>query len=72
MTPLRWALKREGLDGGFIFSSRKNIVRYIRVDMMEPLRLEGFFHVSDTRGGGDYTVERVVRLESSGEILGGH
>ena len=27
------------------------------------------FHVSDTRGGGDYTVGSVHRLESSWEIL---
>ena len=32
--------------------------------------IEEFFLVSDTRGGGDYTVGRFVRLESSGEILG--
>ena len=33
--------------------------------------IEGFFSlVSDTRWGGDYTVGRVVRLESSGQILG--
>ena len=35
---------------------------------MKESRLEGFFDVSDNRGGGDYTVvERVVRLK--GEIL---
>ena len=28
------------------------------------------FLVSDTREGGDYIVGRVVRLRSSGEILG--
>ena len=28
------------------------------------------FHVSDTRGRSDYTMGRVVRMESSGEILG--
>ena len=32
--------------------------------------LKGIFHVSATRGGSDYTMGRVVRLESSGEILG--
>ena len=38
---------------------------------MEKLRLKGLFHVKvlDTRGECDYTVGRVVRLESSGEIL---
>ena len=37
---------------------------------MEKPSLKGWFHVSDTRGGGDYTMARIVRLESSGEILG--
>ena len=38
---------------------------------MEKPRLKGLFHVFDTRGGGDYTVLGwVVRLESSGEIIG--
>ena len=36
----------------------------------ESTEIEGFFLVSDTRGEGDNTVGRVVRLESSGEILG--
>ena len=34
---------------------------------MEKHRLKGFLHVSDTRGGGDHTVGRFVRMESSGE-----
>ena len=38
--------------------------------MMEEPRSEGLNHVSEIRGGGDYTVGRVVRLEGSGEILG--
>ena len=37
---------------------------------MEKPRLTGFFFVSDTRGGVDYAAGRVVRLESSDEILG--
>ena len=37
---------------------------------MEELRFEGEFHVSETPGGVDYIVGRVVRLESSIEILG--
>ena len=37
---------------------------------MEKSRLEGGFNVSDTRGGVDHTVGRVVGLESSGKILG--
>ena len=37
---------------------------------MEKSRLKGIFLASDNRGGGDYTVGRVVRLERSGEILG--
>ena len=37
---------------------------------MEKPRLKGLFHVSDTRGGDDNTVGRVVKLESSREILG--
>ena len=37
---------------------------------MEKPRLKGLFHVSDTRGGGDYIKGSVVRLESSDEILG--
>ena len=28
------------------------------------------FHVSDSRGGGDNTIGTVVRLKSSGKILG--
>ena len=36
---------------------------------MEKPKLKGLFHVSDTRGGDDYTMGRVVMLESSGEIL---
>ena len=36
----------------------------------EETEIEDLFHVSDTRKGGNYTVGRVVRLESSGEILG--
>ena len=31
--------------------------------------MKDLFQVSDTRGGGEYTVGRVVSLESSGEIL---
>ena len=31
---------------------------------------KGLFHVSVTRGGSEYTMGRVVRLESSGEISG--
>ena len=37
---------------------------------MEKPRLKGLFHVFDTRRGNDYTMGRVIRLESSGEILG--
>ena len=37
---------------------------------MEKPRLKGLLHVSDNWGGGDYTAGRVVRLESSGKILG--
>ena len=37
---------------------------------MEKPRLKDLFHVSYTRGGSDYSVERVVRLENYGEILG--
>ena len=37
--------------------------------MMEEPRLEGVFHVSETRGRDDYIVGRVVESESSGEIL---
>ena len=33
------------------------------------IETEGLLHVSATRGGSDYTMVRVVRLESSGEIL---
>ena len=38
--------------------------------MIEKLRLEGYFHVSDNRGRGDHIVGKVVRLESSCEISG--
>ena len=31
---------------------------------------KGLLHASATREGSDYTMRRVVRLESSGEILG--
>ena len=37
---------------------------------MEKPRLESVFHVSESLGGGVYIVGRVVRLESSGKILG--
>ena len=37
---------------------------------MKKSRLKGLFHVSDIRVRGDFTVERVVRLDSSGKILG--
>ena len=40
----------------FIFSGEKNIVRQIRGNTMERLISECLFHVSDARGGGDYTV----------------
>ena len=59
------------LDGGFIFFGGNNIVSYVRVNMMEEPRLKGFFHVSDTRGGGDYTMwegllgQRVLARSSS-------
>ena len=36
---------------------------------MDKPRLKSLFHVSDTRGGRDYTVGRFVTLESSGKIL---
>ena len=32
--------------------------------------IEGLFHVSATLGGKDYTMGRVIKLESSSEILG--
>ena len=34
---------------------------------MEKPRLKVLLHVSDTRGGGDYSVGRVARMESSGD-----
>jgi len=37
---------------------------------MDKPRLKGLLHVSDTRGGSDYTMGRVVRLENASEILG--
>ena len=37
---------------------------------MEKQRLKDFFLVSDTQVGDDYTVGRIVRLESSDEIFG--
>ena len=37
---------------------------------MSKPRLKGLIHVSATRGGSDYAMGRVVRLENSGEILG--
>ena len=40
-----------------------------RNTMLKP-GLKGLFYVSDTLGRSDYTMGRVVRLESSGEILG--
>ena len=36
---------------------------------MQKPGLKSLFHVSATRGGSDYAMIRVVRLESSGEIL---
>ena len=40
------------------------VVLYSAVRRMS--RLEGLFHVSDTRGKGNYTVGRILRLDSSG------
>ena len=37
---------------------------------MEKPKLKGLIHVTNTRGGSDFTMGRVVRLESSSEILG--
>ena len=59
----------KGLDDGPIIRGGKNTVRQIRSNMMEKPRLNFFCLVSDTRGGGYHIVGRVVRLESSGEIL---
>ena len=42
----------------------------IRSNTVEKPRLMNLFHVSDTRERGDYTTRRIVRLESSGKILG--
>ena len=39
------------------------------VDTVEKPIMKGLFHVFDTRGGGDYIMGRVVRLESSGKML---
>ena len=36
---------------------------------MEEQRLEGFFIDSKTRGGGDYTAGRIVKLEIYDDIL---
>ena len=44
-------------------------VEYYSVDM-EKRRLKGFILVSVTQGGGDYAVERLVRLETIIEIFG--
>ena len=35
-------------------------------------RLKDFFLFADTRGGTDYNVGRLVRLEGSGEIMGAY
>ena len=43
---------------------------YRWIDKIKEQGLKGVFHVSGTNWGGDYIVGRVVRLESSGEILG--
>ena len=45
-------------------------IRIHKVQHNGKLRLRGLFHVSDTRDGGDYTMVRVVRFESSDQILG--
>ena len=37
---------------------------------MEKPSLKGLFHVSDTQGGSDNNMGRIVILEISGEILG--
>ena len=39
----------EGLDGGFTYGGGKIMIRYIRDNTIEELRLEGVLHVSDTR-----------------------
>ena len=57
----------KGLDGGpIIGGGRISLKRNGETD------IEQFFHVSDARGVGDNIVGKVVRLESSGEILGGN
>ena len=56
------------LDGSPMISG--NTARYIRNNTMEKLRLKGLFHISVTRGGSDFTMGSVVRLESFGKILG--
>ena len=58
------------LDGSHIIIGGKNSVRQIRSYMMGKPRLKFFFLVSDTRGGVVYIEGRVVRLESSGKLLG--
>ena len=45
------------------------LYRYGETQYIKP-GLKGLFNDSATRGGSDYTMRRVVRLESSGEILG--
>ena len=42
----------------------------LRSDLMEVPRLKGTFHVSETSGGGDHIVGKVIKLNGSGEILG--
>ena len=60
----------KGPDGGPIIRGMLKTVRLIRSNTMQKIRLKGLFHVSYTRGGGDYTVRRVVRLKNSCEMLG--
>ena len=55
----------KGHESGPIIRGKENTIQQILGNTIEEFKLKGVFHVSDTRGGGDYIVGRVAMLESS-------
>ena len=44
----------KGHESGPIIRGKENTIQQIRGNTIEEFKLEGVFHVADTRGGGDY------------------
>ena len=68
-----WNQKQLQYEGIWWWSHNQRRAEYRSTDTEKhdgETEIEEFFLISDSRGEGHYTVGRVVRLESSGEILG--